>query len=234
MSENKTYGKFTTLLLLNLIISIAIVSIIFFMNREIHNSNQEVGRFAVNTVARLSDLEDNHDDFEDAMIELNESIKDLQMDIFCLRWRITIHDVYRDISQAMREHQEKQKREKEQERLENIRLSKLRLKDAVIDPNSEHFVSVTAYNMGPLTAMGTQVRCGVIAASKDLIDVWGYGCTLVVYTKDSSGHVTKFGEYILEDRMHDKWSKKCDIYMPTRDKCMEFGIRKMWVAKKMD
>ena len=231
MSENKTYGKFTTLLLLNLVVSIAIVSIIFFV---LYKSNQKVDMLVTNTSVGLCILEEDHDAFEDAMIELNKSIKDLQMDIFCLRWRILIHDIYKDVSQAMQEHQEKQKREKEQDRLENIRLSKLRLKGVVIDPSSEQFVSITAYNMGPLTAMGTQVRCGVIAASKDLIDVWGYGCTLVVYTKDSSGHVTKFGEYVLEDRMHDRWSKKCDIYMSTRDKCMEFGIRKMWVAKKMD
>ena len=229
MSENKTYGKFTTLLLLNLVVSITIVSIIFF---TIHKRNQKVDNFATNTVVSLIELEEDHDDLEIAMMKFDKSIRDLQMDIFCLRWRIVIHDIYRNVFQAFHEHQEKQALEKE--RIENTRLSKLRLKNTVIDPNSEHFVSVTAYNMGPLTAMGTQVRCGVIAASKDLIDAWGYGCTLVVYTKDSSGHVTKFGEYVLEDRMHDRWSKKCDIYMSTRDKCMEFGIRKMWVAKKMD
>ena len=93
-------------------------------------------------------------------------------------------------------------------------------------------VSATAYNMGKRTAHGTPVRSGVLAASVDLIKLWGYDSTIVVYSKDKDGQFHKYGEFILEDQMHQDYRKTCDIYMTSVALANKFGRQTMWIGKK--
>ena len=39
-------------------------------------------------------------------------------------------------------------------------------------------------------------------------------------------------EIVLEDTMHEKYTKSCDIYMPKLHDCLNFGRQKMWIAKR--
>lgn len=99
-------------------------------------------------------------------------------------------------------------------------------------PENAIRVSASAYKMGHTTASGTSVRLGVMAASHDLIKMWGYGCVVEVYGKKKDGTFYKYGEYKLEDKMNQRFSKSCDIYMKSVYAAKQFGRRTMWIVKK--
>lgn len=105
-------------------------------------------------------------------------------------------------------------------------------KKPVVDSKGLIKVSASAYKMGTKTSSGTSVRLGVLAASSDLIRLWGYGCTVIVYSKDSKGEFHKYGEFLLEDKMHQRYKNSCDIYMSTYKEAVNFGRRTMWLEKK--
>ncbi len=98
--------------------------------------------------------------------------------------------------------------------------------------NNSIEVSATAYNMGKITSTGTKVRPGVIAVSRDLLKDVEYGSVVWVYVKKENGSFYKYGEYTVEDTMHKRWKKCCDIYMPTKREALEFGRKRMWLVKK--
>jgi len=121
--------------------------------------------------------------------------------------------------------------QKEKEELLNQRAFEQKTVEPEI-PKNLMKISVSAYTMGKWTASGTRVRLGVIAASHDLLRQWDYGSTVILYTKDRQGKFVKYGEYVLEDKMHSRWKKTCDIYMKNDGEAFEFGRRTMWVEVK--
>ncbi|MDP2934695.1 MAG: hypothetical protein Q8N59_02955 [bacterium] len=89
-------------------------------------------------------------------------------------------------------------------------------------PNKTMYVTVTAYSSTKdqtdgnpyLTAIGTQVRDGIVAANFLPIGT-------VVRFPD------KFGEkiFVVEDRMHEKYGLQVDIWISNQDEAKEFGIQ---------
>lgn len=84
------------------------------------------------------------------------------------------------------------------------------------------YISVTAYSSTPdqtqgdpfTTASGTQVREGVIAANFLPIG------TKVRFPEHFGNKV-----FTVEDRMHQRYWKYADIWMPSRDQAIEWGVR---------
>lgn len=87
-------------------------------------------------------------------------------------------------------------------------------------------VIVTAYSSTPdqtdsspfITASGTEVRDGVVAAN--WLPIGAYIRLPEIY-----------GEKILvvEDRMHPKNARKLDVWMPTREAAKQFGVKRLLV-----
>jgi 3D (Asp-Asp-Asp) domain-containing protein len=93
-------------------------------------------------------------------------------------------------------------------------------------PKRVLYVTVTAYSSTPdqtddtpfITANGSHVRDGIIAAN---------------FLK--FGTKVKFPEYFgdkefnVQDRMHPRFDERMDIWMPTREAALQFGIRRLKV-----
>ena len=93
-------------------------------------------------------------------------------------------------------------------------------------------IHVTAYNMGKFTATSKHVKPGMISATKNLINKWGYGSTLILFGKNKDGTIYRYGEFVLEDKMSYKLKDMCDIYMFNSKDVNQFGKQHMWVIKK--
>ena len=66
---------------------------------------------------------------------------------------------------------------------------------------------------------GEYTHQGCIALSRDLIKI------LNVKLGDEV-EIIGVGRFIFKDRMPPKWKMRVDIWMPTYQKCINFGIRK--------
>lgn len=84
----------------------------------------------------------------------------------------------------------------------------------------------TAYCIDGTTASGTHTRQGIAAAKKEWI-----GKTAKVY-RNANGSVGELiGEYVIEDTGGESIQNGSviDIWMPTRDECLQFGRRLVYV-----
>lgn len=82
-------------------------------------------------------------------------------------------------------------------------------------------MQATAYCLDGTTATGTHTRPG-IAASKPS---W-FGKVASVYLTDENGNAGEFiGNFLIEDTGGSpiRKGKVIDLWMPTKDECMEFG-----------
>ena len=97
-------------------------------------------------------------------------------------------------------------------------------------------VSVTSYNslVGQtdstpnITATGTRTRPGVVAASRDLIRAYGYGAKLKIVKWNNvrgCNHnvIPKNMVFKIEDTMNARFTRKIDIWLPTRSQSINFG-----------
>lgn len=80
-------------------------------------------------------------------------------------------------------------------------------------------VAVTAYSSGTITASGKRVQPGMIALSRDVERDLGVQFGALV-------EVEGLGQFVFEDRMPRQWSRRVDIYIPSRRQALQFGIRK--------
>ncbi len=89
-----------------------------------------------------------------------------------------------------------------------------------------HSMIATAYCLNGTTASGTQTRRGIAASKRE----W-FGKTAKVYWNDNGTVGELIGEYIIEDTGGTpiKNGSVIDIWMPTRDECMDFGRRLVYV-----
>lgn len=89
-----------------------------------------------------------------------------------------------------------------------------------------HSMIATAYCINGTTASGTQTRRGIAAGKRE----W-FGKTAKVYWNDNGTVGELIGEYIIEDTGGTpiKNGSVIDIWMPTRDECMDFGRRLVYV-----
>lgn len=88
-----------------------------------------------------------------------------------------------------------------------------------------HEVDATAYCDSGLTSTGCQVREGICA-----FDPKYYGCVALIYDAEN---LELIGLYEVKDTGSVKYGirtgKTIDIWMPTREQCLEFGRRKVLV-----
>lgn len=89
-----------------------------------------------------------------------------------------------------------------------------------------HRMTATAYCLNGTTATGTQTRHGVAAGKRE----W-FGKTVRVYHNNDGAPGDLIGEYVIEDTGGSPIRKGhvIDIWMSTRDECMNFGKRSVLV-----
>ena len=85
-----------------------------------------------------------------------------------------------------------------------------------------HSMIATAYCLDGTTATGTHTREGIAASKRE----W-FGKKARVYWNDGGQPGELIGEYVIEDTggRPIRNGSVIDIWMPTRDQCMEFGKR---------
>jgi len=97
-------------------------------------------------------------------------------------------------------------------------------------------VTVTSYNslVGQtdstpnITATGTRTRYGVVAVSRDLVRAYGYGAKLKIVSWNringcNPNIIPANTVFIIEDTMNARFSRKIDIWLPTRTQSINFG-----------
>lgn len=93
-----------------------------------------------------------------------------------------------------------------------------------VKPKKVIYVTVTAYSSTPdqcdstpfITASGTRVHDGTLAAN-----FLPFGTKIRL--PDYSGNKT----FVIEDRMHPRFSQRADIWMETRETAKQFGIKRL-------
>jgi 3D (Asp-Asp-Asp) domain-containing protein len=85
-----------------------------------------------------------------------------------------------------------------------------------------HSMIATAYCLNGTTATGTQTRVGIAASKRE----W-FGKTVRVYWNDGGQAGSLIGEYVIEDTggRPIRNGSVIDIWMPTKDECLQFGRR---------
>ena len=87
-----------------------------------------------------------------------------------------------------------------------------------------HEMNATAYCVSGTTYTGTETRCGIAAASKDVI-----GSTAIVYQRLPNGEVGEvIGYYEIQDTGGSEGINSCnviDIWCPNLDDCQVFMNR---------
>ncbi len=78
-----------------------------------------------------------------------------------------------------------------------------------------------------LTASMTQVRPGVIALSRDLIQRYNPNAP---FRYGDRIHVEGFGEFVVEDTMNRRYKKRADIWFATTDEAMHWGAKKLEIT----
>ena len=107
---------------------------------------------------------------------------------------------------------------------DNLENTLLISQNQIFSPKKTIYILVTAYSSSPdetdedplITASGTLVRPGV-AASNFL----PFGTLIKI--------PSLFGNKVfrIEDRMHPRFSKRIDIWMPSKEKAKNFGVKKV-------
>ncbi len=85
-------------------------------------------------------------------------------------------------------------------------------------------VTVTAYASGMRTAAGVRPRGGIVAVSRDVERQLGLRFGDVV-------EVSGVGRLIFRDRMPARWTRRIDVYLPTRAAAVQFGRRTGWLRR---
>jgi 3D (Asp-Asp-Asp) domain-containing protein len=79
-------------------------------------------------------------------------------------------------------------------------------------------VTVTAYAGGTITASGRRPQPGMLALSRDVERALGvrFGDRV---------HLAGLGTFVFHDRMPGYWTRRVDLYLPSRHAARQFGIR---------
>ena len=95
-----------------------------------------------------------------------------------------------------------------------------------VTPEKYHSMVATAYCLSGTTATGTQARSGIAASKRE----W-FGKTAKVYANDNGSVGELIGSYVIEDTGGTpiRNGSVIDLWMPTRDECLNFGRRLVYV-----
>jgi 3D (Asp-Asp-Asp) domain-containing protein len=85
-------------------------------------------------------------------------------------------------------------------------------------------VTVTAYAGGTVTASGRRPQPGMLALSRDVAHALGVSFGDRV-------HLAGLGTYTFEDRMPRRWSRRVDLYLPSRHAARQFGRRRTGLTR---
>lgn len=81
-----------------------------------------------------------------------------------------------------------------------------------------------------ITATGTRTRPGVVALSRDMLRIFPYGTRLRIEPLNGSYPYLTGRTFIVEDTMHARKTNQVDIWMPTRQQAMQWGVRSVRVT----
>jgi 3D (Asp-Asp-Asp) domain-containing protein len=73
-----------------------------------------------------------------------------------------------------------------------------------------------------LTATNTSVRQGVIALSQDMLREFTPGAP---FSFHDTIEIPGLGRFQIEDTMHPRWVHRADVWFPTREDAMSWGVR---------
>jgi 3D (Asp-Asp-Asp) domain-containing protein len=82
-----------------------------------------------------------------------------------------------------------------------------------------------------ITAANTPPRPGVLALSQDLLREYTPGAP---FSFGDRVHVYGVGYFLVEDSMNSRWTNRIDIWFPSRDEAVRFGIRQVVLSTTMD
>jgi 3D (Asp-Asp-Asp) domain-containing protein len=78
-----------------------------------------------------------------------------------------------------------------------------------------------------ITASNTRTRPGVVALSRDILRPYTRHAP---FKFGDAIHISGIGDFIVEDSMNQRWRKRLDIWFPSREAAIGFGIRRVTVA----
>jgi 3D (Asp-Asp-Asp) domain-containing protein len=82
-----------------------------------------------------------------------------------------------------------------------------------------------------VTAANTPSRPGVLAASQDLLREYTPGAP---FSFGDRVKIYGVGDFIVEDCMNPRWTNRVDIWFPSRDEAIRFGLREVVLSGSLD
>jgi 3D (Asp-Asp-Asp) domain-containing protein len=73
-----------------------------------------------------------------------------------------------------------------------------------------------------ITATNTAVREGVIALSQDLLREFTPGAPFSFHDRVE---IPGLGRFFIEDTMHPRWMRRADLWFPSREEALQWGLR---------
>jgi len=82
-----------------------------------------------------------------------------------------------------------------------------------------------------VTAANTASRRGVLAVSQDLLREYTPGAP---FSFGDRVKIYGVGDFIVEDSMNSRWTNRIDIWFPSRDEAIRFGLREVVISGTLD
>jgi 3D (Asp-Asp-Asp) domain-containing protein len=82
-----------------------------------------------------------------------------------------------------------------------------------------------------ITATNTNVREGVIALSQDLLTEFTPGAPFSFHDRVE---IPGLGRFFIEDTMHERWMRRADVWFPSREEALQWGLRTRRLYKLPD
>ncbi len=82
-----------------------------------------------------------------------------------------------------------------------------------------------------ITAANTSTRLGVLAVSRDLLSEYTPGAP---FSFGDRAHISGLGDFLVEDVMSARWTNRIDVWFPTREQAVRFGLREVVLSRTLD
>lgn len=82
-----------------------------------------------------------------------------------------------------------------------------------------------------VTAANTATRLGVLAISRDLLSEYTPGAP---FSFGDRAHISGLGDFLVEDVMSARWTNRIDVWFPTREQAVRFGLRDVVLSRTLD
>ena len=82
-----------------------------------------------------------------------------------------------------------------------------------------------------VTAANTATRLGVLAMSRDLLSEYTPGAP---FSFGDRAHIAGLGDFLVEDVMSARWTNRIDVWFPTREQAVRFGLRDVVLSRTLD